>query len=169
MRQLRQKSSVAADLVKGALAGAVATGVMDRLTTVLYEKEGQGTRHREDTARAGRTAYDAAAERAAAMMGKQLNDRQRQRMGQAVHWTLGVGAGVTYALLRHRVPGLRRLGGAKFGTAFWATVDEGLVAALGLTPPPQAFPFQTHARGLIGHLAFGLVTDRTLRILDAVV
>jgi hypothetical protein len=169
MRRLQRRSSMSADLVKGAVAGAVATGVMDKLTAALYQHEGRAARHREDTARQGQTAYDAAAERAAGLVGKRLNDRERQSMGQAVHWALGVAAGVTYALLRRRVPGLRRFGGAKFGTAFWATVDEGLVSALGLTPPPRAFPFQTHARGLIGHLAFGVVTDRTLRILDAVV
>jgi hypothetical protein len=28
---------------------------------------------------------------------------------------------------------------------------------LGLTPGPTAFPCQTHARGLSGHLVFGLV------------
>jgi uncharacterized protein DUF1440 len=168
MSRLRRKRGTATDLLKGAIAGAVATGVMDKVTTTLYEREGKSARQQEDRARHGHTAYDAAAEKAAGLLGKQLSDDDRHRLGNAVHWALGIAAGAAYGVLRHRVPGLRRAGGAKFGTAFWATVDEGLVSALGLTPPPQAFPFQTHARGLVGHLAYGIVADRTLRVLDAV-
>jgi hypothetical protein len=51
---------------------------------------------------------------------------------------------------------------------FWAAIDEGLVPALGLTKGAGAFPWQTHARGLAGHLTFGTVTDGTLRVLDAI-
>ena len=40
--------------------------------------------------------------------------------------------------------------------------------ALGLTPGPNAFPWQAHAPGLVGHLTFGTVTDGTLRLLDRV-
>jgi uncharacterized membrane protein YagU involved in acid resistance len=58
--------------------------------------------------------------------------------------------------------------GTAFGTAFWAFLDEGMVPALGLTPGPTAFPWQAHARGLVGHLTFGTVTDGTLRLLDRV-
>ncbi|MFL5403960.1 MAG: DUF1440 domain-containing protein [Gemmatimonadales bacterium] len=168
MGRLRRRSGTATDLLKGAIAGAVATGVMDKLTTTLYERESQAARQKEDTARHGQTAYDAAAEKAAGLLGKRLNSDDRHRLGNAVHWSLGIAAGAAYGVLRHRIPGLRRAGGAKFGTTFWAAIDEGLVSVLGLTPPPQAFPFQTHARGLVGHLAFGIVADRTLRVLDAV-
>ena len=71
-------------------------------------------------------------------------------------------------MARRRFNSLGRTVGLGFGTAFWALLDEGLVPALGLTPGPLAFPWQTHARGLAGHLTFGTVTDGTLRVLDAV-
>jgi hypothetical protein len=164
----RYRSSTGSDLMKGAIAGAVATGVMDRITNMLYERESKGVRQLEDSLRQGRTAYEAVAEKAAGLLGKQLEEGDRRRLGKAVHWTLGIAAGASYAVLRHRLPALQRAGGAKFGTAFWAAVDEALVSALGLTPPPTSFPFQTHARGLVGHLTFGIVADRTLRVLDAV-
>lgn len=45
-------------------------------------------------------------------------------------------------------------------------MDEGAVYALGLTPGPANFPWQTHARGLAGHLVFGAVTDATLSLLE---
>jgi uncharacterized protein DUF1440 len=163
------RRGIGEDLIKGAIAGAVATWVMGKVTTVLYEREDRWARRREDDARGGKTAYGAAAEKAASMVGHTLDDQGRERLGSAVHWALGVGSGALYAVLRRRFDAVGRAAGAGFGTMFWATVDEGVVPALGLTPGPRAFPWQTHARGLAGHLTFGTVTDGTLRLLDAVV
>ena len=47
-------------------------------------------------------------------------------------------------------------------------IDELLNPVLGLTPGPLAFPWQTHARGLGGHLAFGVATELVLEGLDRV-
>lgn len=56
--------------------------------------------------------------------------------------------------------------GLAFGLAFFLLVDALADTALGLAKPPQAYPWQTHARGLAGHLVFGLVTDTSLDLLD---
>jgi Protein of unknown function (DUF1440) len=165
---MRRKNNVPTDLLKGAIAGAVATWALDRVTTWMYEREPHTAREQEDRARQGRTAYEAAAEKAARLLGRQLNQDERRRFGTAIHWALGIGAGAAYSVVGRRIPAFRRGGGGAFGTTFWAAVDEGLVSLLGLTPPPKAFPWETHARGLSGHLAFGIVADRTLRVLDAV-
>jgi hypothetical protein len=160
--------SIGGDLIKGAIAGAVATWVMGKVTDRLYQRENRWARRREDDARSGKTSYGALAEKAAGAMGATLDDESRERYGVAAHWALGVGAGAVYAVLRRRFNALGRAAGVGFGTMFWAAVDEGVVPALGLTPGPRAFPWQTHARGLAGHLTFGTVTDGTLRLLDAV-
>ena len=160
--------SIGEDLVKGAIAGAVATWVMGKVTDVLYRREDQWARRQEDDARSGKTAYGVLAEKAAGAMGATLDDRNRERYGAAAHWALGIGAGAIYAVLRRRFQAVGRVAGVGFGTMFWAAVDEGVVPALGLTPGPGAFPWQTHARGLAGHLTFGTVADGTLRVLDAV-
>jgi hypothetical protein len=167
-RTARDRDGIGRDLIKGAIAGAVATWVMGKVTTSLYEREDRGARQREDSARGGRTAYGTAAEKAARAVSVPLDDEERERYGAAVHWALGIGSGAVYAIVRRRLAWIGRLAGVGFGTAFWAAVDEGLVPALGLTPGPRAFPWQTHARGLAGHLTFGTVTDGTLRLLDAV-
>jgi hypothetical protein len=164
----RYRSTVTRDLVKGAIAGAVATWVMGKLTTYLYDREDQSARQAEDEARGGKTAYGAAAEKTAGLFGKSLDEKQRERLGSAIHWALGIGTGAGYALLRRRFGGVGKLGGTGFGTAFWALTDQGLVSLLGLTPAPARFPWQTHARGLAGHLTFGTVTDATLRALERV-
>ena len=165
---MRRKSTVARNALKGAVAGAVATWVLDLVTTYMYEHEGRPEREREDLVRAGRSAYESAAERVARVVGRELSKEERQRLGMAIHWLLGIGAGVAYAVYGRKVPSFRRAGGGGFGTAFWAAVDEGMVSLLGLTPPPKAFPWQTHARGLAGHLAYGVAAEQTLRVLDAV-
>jgi hypothetical protein len=165
---MRRRTSTGKDLLKGAIAGAVATWIMDRVTTYMYQRENKPARQKEDGARHGRTAYEVAAEKAARALGRELNDEGRRRLGSAIHWALGIGAGAAYGAFGRRVPAFRRAGGSAFGTTFWATVDEGLVSLLGLTPPPNAFPWETHARGLAGHVTYGIVADRTLRVLDAV-
>jgi hypothetical protein len=167
-RRTRARHGVGRDLLKGAIAGAVATYVMGRVTDYMYQHEDREARWAEDEARGGRTAYEAAAEKAAAAAGTSLAPRRRQELGSAMHWALGIGAGATYAVLRRRVQVLGSAAGTAFGTAFWAFLDEGLVPALGLTPGPGAFPWQAHARGFVGHLTFGTVTDGTLRLLDRV-
>ena len=160
--------TIGEDLVKGAIAGAVATYVMGRITTVMYDREDRRARKQEDEARGGGTSYGTAAEKGAELVGRRLTSKEREQAGSAIHWALGIGAGAGYAVVRRRLAFLGSTVGTAFGTAFWAFVDEGVVPALGLTPGPLAFPWQAHARGLVGHLTFGTVTDGTLRVLDRV-
>lgn len=167
-RRVRTRGGIGRDLVKGAVAGAVATFVMGKVTGYMYEHEDRGVRREEDEARGGRSSYEVAAEKAAAAAGTSLDPRQRARAGSAIHWALGMGAGAAYAVMRRRFQVFGSAAGTAFGTGFWAFMDEGLVPALGLTPGATSFPWQTHARGLVGHLTFGTVTDGTLRLLDRI-
>ncbi len=160
---------IARDMILGALAGAAATWVMGRVTSYLYERESREAREREDEAREGKTAYGVAAEKAARLAGKELSKDERQKYGSAIHCGLGVGAGALYGAIRGRVPGADWGNGLAFGTAFWLLIDEGANTLLGLTPPPQEFPWQAHARGTIGHLVYGLVTESIFKIADGVV
>ena len=167
-RRVGRRGGVGSDLIKGAIAGAVATFVMGKVTNYMYDREDPEAREVEDAARGGRSSYETAAEKAADAAGRSLDRTEREQAGNAIHWALGIGAGAAYALFRRQVQGFGATAGTAFGTAFWAFIDEGLVPALGLTPGPTAFPWQTHARGLVGHLTFGTVTDGTLRLLDRV-
>jgi uncharacterized membrane protein YagU involved in acid resistance len=38
-------------------------------------------------------------------------------------------------------------------------MDEAALTLMGLTPPPKNFPWQTHARGLAGHLVLGATIE----------
>jgi hypothetical protein len=162
--QSRQKNrhSVVADLIQGAVAGAVATWVMGKATAFLYDHEREVVRKREDDVRGQKVSYVVAAERAAHLAGIELSAEQSARYGIAIHWALGIGVGALYGLLRDRIPQAGLARGLAFGTAFWLLVDEGANYALGLTPEPTKYPWQTHARGLAGHFVYGTVADAAL-------
>ncbi len=161
----------ALDVTLGALAGAAATWIMGKATTYLYENENESARQREDQARGGKSAYETAAEKATGLAGKELSEDARKKIGSGIHWAIGTGSGALYALLRRRLTAGKGLGtelaaGALFGTAVWLLLDEAGNTALGLTPGPAAFPWQTHARGLAGHLVLGLATEGVLHAAD---
>lgn len=161
--------NVLADVARGALAGAAATWVMGQVTSYLYERENEQARQMEDDARGGKTAYGVAAEKAAGALGRELSKDERKQLGSAIHWALGAGAGAVYGAARGRFPGADAAGGLLFGLAFWLVIDEGANVALGLTPGLTEFPWQAHARGLAGHLVFGVATEATLALADQVV
>ncbi|CAN5716606.1 hypothetical protein BH23GEM5_BH23GEM5_23920 [soil metagenome] len=79
---------------------------------------------------------------------------------------MGIGAGVLYSVLRRRIPAARAGHGLAYGAAFSLVMDEGLTPMLGFVPGPGALPWQTHARGFIGHLVFGVVSEATMQWLD---
>lgn len=161
-----QKQPLWVDAIDGAIAGVIATWLMNRVTTALYQREGKAAKQREDTARNGKTAYGVAAEKVAGLAGKQLSDDQRSRYGQSIHWALGGGAGALYGVLRPRVNAVSLGKGLLFGATFFLLMDEVATPALGLTPWAPAFPWQTHARGLAGHLTFGTTANATLAMIQ---
>lgn len=164
----RPRRPLSVDVLLGAAAGAGATWLMDQTTTALYDRQSKASRKQEEKARGGKTAYEIAAEKGAELAGREISKGQRKQLGAAIHWTIGVGSGAIYGLLRNRV---RRLGigsGVAFGLAFALLVDEAALTALGISPPPNAFPWQTHARSLAGHLVLGAVLDATFDVADLV-
>ena len=160
---MRTRVGWAEGAFEGAFAGAVATWLMSKATTLMYQKESQQARREEDAARGGKTAYGIAAEKVAQAAGTTLSEPQRQRAGTGLHWLLGIGTAAAYGAVRQLWPRAAAGRGLLFGAAVWLVTDEIAVTALGLTPPPQDFPWQTHARALAGHLVFGGATEAALR------
>lgn len=155
-------------LLKGAVAGAAATWLMNQVTTWIYELEGDEVKKRENDARGDQTAYASAAHELSRLSGLELSREQEATAGTAIHWATGIMAGLKYAMLRRYWPAITAGRGVPYGLAFYLVMDEGLNPLLGLTPGPAAFPWQTHARGAAGHVAFGAVNEGVLRALDAV-
>ncbi|MBW3563634.1 MAG: DUF1440 domain-containing protein [Acidobacteria bacterium] len=164
-RRIRERS-LATDLLVGTAAGVAATWVMDWVTTIMYEREPQQAKDRENAARGDQMAYETAAEKAAELLGHELSEEQRKTLGAGIHWTLGVSAGTVYGLARNQVPAAGLGSGLAYGALFWLAMDEAALTLLGLTPPPPEFPWQTHMRGLVGHLVFGVVVEAAFAIAD---
>lgn len=162
------RRSLPTDLLLGALAGTAATWLMDQATNALYEREPREIKKRENEARGNKNAYEIAAEKAAELAGVDLSKKQRKKAGEVIHWSLGIGAGVMYGALRNQIPALGLGSGLAYGVLFWLAMDEGAVTALGLTPPPNTFPWQTHARGLAGHLVLGAAIESVFDLADAI-
>ena len=163
---MRNGETLLADLALGAAAGVAATWAMGRVTTFMYEREDEQARQREDAVRSGTTADEAITEKLVGSLGLPLPEPTRRKLGHGMRWAIGAGAGAVYGVLRRRVPRVDAGQGLAFGAAMFAGLDEGAGTALGVVPPPTAFPWQAHARGLAGHLVYGVVTDTLLDAAD---
>jgi hypothetical protein len=155
-------------LIRGAIAGSVATWVMDLVTTSLYEAQPKEVTAREQAALPnGKSSVENLVDRIEALSGMQPGDRQRALLAQGIHYSLGAVPGALYVTMRRRVPLIGAGGGLLYGAALFLINDEWLNWRLGLAGPPQAYPPQTHFRGLVGHLVLGAVTDSVADLLGA--
>jgi hypothetical protein len=151
---------------RGALAGAAATWLMDLVTTGLLEGQSEEATRREEDARPnGKSAVDNLVDRFEAAYGLSLSGSQRSVAAQAIHYGLGIVPGAFYAALRHRVPLVGAGRGILFGLLLWAVNDEYLNTTLGLAAPFEAYPPETHWRGLVGHAVLGAATDTGVDLL----
>lgn len=157
-----------AEVAKGAIAGAVGTWAMDRVTWYMWDREDPPALAREeDEARPEELdPAHVAANRAARAAGTSLEPRQPHPAGVAVHYGIGVMPAMLYAPLRSRVPALGAARGLLYGLGLFLAMDEGVAPALGLAGGPAEYPWQAHMRGLVGHLVLGAATHATLELLD---
>ncbi len=142
---------------------------MDQVTWGMYLREDPEARRREEEARVeGKDTAHVAAAKMAGMIGLKLAPAQPHPAGIAVHYALGVVPGALYSALRHRVRGLDAGRGLMYGLGLTIVNDEILAPVLGLASGPTQYPWQAHARGLVGHLVLGAATDTVLDVLDRV-
>lgn len=142
------------DAVLVVVAGYAAAKVMGKATTLMYERQTDAAKKQEADVSYG-VAYNVAAKKTAALVGKELSQDQASRAGMAIHYALAFGWVPVYMVLRRRL-GMRAFGaGAAAGLSMALTVDEIGNPLLGFTPGPQKYPLVTHLRGVAGHLVYG--------------
>jgi hypothetical protein len=147
------KRSPTNEVLLGIGAGYLASKLMDRVTTAHQERQSEASRRREEQLQ-DVPAYVKAAEKLAEVRGLDIDQERAEQLGLRLHRGLGLSGGVTAGLLVSR--GMSPLGaGILTGLGLWLLVDEGANVLFGLTPPPTAYPRETHVRGLVGHLAYG--------------
>ncbi len=148
---------------RGALAGAIGTWVMDRVTSAMYERESAEDRAQEEAAWPnGKPSVPNLVDLGLRITGVPVSPEVRPGLEQATHYLLGIGPGVLYAVLRHRLPMLGAGRGLAYGLLLFAVNDELINTAMGLSGPPDAYPMAAHLRGLVGHVALGVTTDLAL-------
>ena len=148
-------------LVGGLVGGLVASAAMTGSQLILARaaEAAGGDTDREPT---GQTMADVVSK---AATGDPVPDGARDAAGKAVHFATGAGLGALYTLAARWLPEVRAGYGTAYGAAVSAVLDEGLVAALGLAPPPGEVPLADHAEGLAAHVVFGLALEATVRVL----
>lgn len=151
----------------GAAAGAAGVFALDRLDWFLWNRMPEDDRARTRAARpGGEPPAEALVTVAADATGTQLSSSAHAAASQAVHYGLGIGPGIGYALLRDRLPGSGPVRGAGFGFALFLLQDEALNSVTGLGGKPGDYPRQDHARGLAAHVLYGVVTDLALTAME---
>ena len=146
-------------LLVGAAAGYLAGKVMDQATTWFYGRQSEASKQREQELLPS-GAPVAAARKLAGLLGAEPTDDQAGTIALAMHQSLGQGYGVAAAALTRRgVPPMAA--GVASGMAGFLLMDE-LVNSLFFTPPPQAYPVESHLRGIVGHLTLGVVIGALL-------
>lgn len=97
---------------------------------------------------------------------RQLNRREKEEAGTAVHYAFGITSGAFYGVAAELAPPVTIGAGLPFGVVFWLLADEIVTPALGLKKKPTDYPPSIHAYSLASHLVYALTAEtvrRTLR------
>ncbi|GHA87620.1 DUF1440 domain-containing protein [Cognatilysobacter bugurensis] len=156
-----------ANLAIGALAGAAAVWVMDRVDNFNFRHEDAAARLRTQAVRPdGQPPAQVMVKQVAELTGHSLSRERINRIGQGAHYMIGVGPAMLYAALGSKFPAITRGRGAAFGLGMFLLQDELMNPLMGWSAKPGAYPWQAHARGLVGHLVYGMTADAVVRTLQ---
>jgi uncharacterized membrane protein YagU involved in acid resistance len=86
-------------------------------------------------------------------------DREKQVLGQVLHYTVGTATGALYGALAAVLPAVTSAKGVPFGLAVWLLADELAVPALGLSQPPTQQAGTIHVYALTAHGVYGFTTE----------
>jgi uncharacterized membrane protein YagU involved in acid resistance len=154
------------DALRGALAGAAATWLMDQVTTGLYEAQPPEVTKLEAAGRPnGKSSVANLVDRVESAAGFTVAARRRPAIEFAIHYALGIVPGAIYGVVRRYLPFARLGRGLAFGLALFAVNDEFMNTKLGLAGPVNAYPPETHLRGLAGHAVLGVGTETGIQLL----
>ncbi|MFN2591966.1 MAG: hypothetical protein ABR532_03920 [Candidatus Dormibacteria bacterium] len=150
-------------LVRGALAGAIGTAIMDL---------GWFLKHRAQGGQEGLLSFQFGGPSlweevpAPAQVGKRLYEGFRQRplderwartTNNVMHWGYGMGWGALFGVIAGSVRVPRLLGGSAFGTAVWGS-SYVLMPIAGLYKPIWTYRPAELAPDLAAHIAYGVGT-----------
>ncbi len=158
---------VGRDILAGAIAGAAAIWVADKLDQAIYRAGGpEGARKTEAARPGGVDPAHVLAKRAADAVGVDVGDPKNNPAGHTIHYGIAAGMGALYGFLRGMAPGVSTGRGALFGIATFILQDEFGNTVMGTAGNPLNYPVRDHARGAAAHTLFGIVTDLGTRLIS---
>ena len=146
--------NVVSGAAAGVIGGYVGTRVMNPVTTKLQELAPEADKEREKAVSPG-SPYKIGVQKAADLAGVKLDEKQVEQAASALPYTVGIGGGLLYVILRRGLRMNPLLAALVSAMALFVVVDEGLTPSLGLSAPNLEYPLSTHLRGFLGHLAYG--------------
>jgi len=139
---------------------------MDQVTTGLYEAQPPEVTKLEAAGRPnGKSSVANLVDRVESATGFTVPAPGRPTVENVIHYALGVVPGAVYGVVRRYLPFARLGRGLAFGLALFAINDEYLNTKLGLAGRMDAYPPETHLRGLAGHAVLGVGTETGIQLL----
>jgi len=153
------------DALRGAIAGAAATWLMDLVTTGIVAIQSPQVTKREEAAQPnGKSSVANLIDRVVAETGISVPSARRPMVEYAIHYALGVLPGAVYGVVRRYLPFVRMGRGLVYGIVLFVVNDEYINTKLGLAGPMEAYPPETHVRGLAGHAVLGVATETGIQL-----
>lgn len=154
-------------LLRGALAGLVAgvaaSFVMDQFQAAVTALSSSGSSSGDDGAQQEPATQRAAGGIAKAVTGGDLPPADKPLAGQAMHYALGIGLGVAYAVAAEFRPSVTTGFGAAFGVCTATLLDEGAVPAFKLGQAPWQAGLTSNLYAYASHLVFGGTSELVRR------
>lgn len=153
--------------IMGAAAGAVGTWALDRADWAMWNHESADARRQTTAVRPfGEPPAHVLVRKAERRLGLNPTPEQHEIAGLLTHYAIGIGPAIAYSLLRNELPVKGPARGLLYGLTLFLLQDEVLNTATGLGAKPQDYPWQAHARGLVAHLVYGVVTELALDFIE---
>jgi len=168
---MRRKRPIAA-LVEGLIAGAIGAGVQSlffRATASLTPAPPKDAFDPPEAEQADESAQETVGRRLVEDLAQRgpLDEQEKARLGNAIHYGYGAAWGGLYGLLRASYPRLWRPSGvAAFSVGVWLLSDNVILPLFKLAAWPHRYPLRSHAYALAAHLAYGAGVAGALAVED---
>ncbi len=150
-------TNLSRDLLAGAAAGALGGAALLGLSMTLYDLAKPQDIEREQAIEP-RDPFIVLAQKMQKATGKEMTEHEEKVFEQGVANGLSAVMGAAYALTARQWKLGWLAGGVAFGALFWLVEDEGIGPMMGLAGDNTKYPLEAHLRGLLSHIAFGVVT-----------
>lgn len=102
-----------------------------------------------------------------ARTGEQPDAEERTRAAAPLHWVMGIGSAVAYAVLSDRVPAVRAGLGAPAGLALFAATHGSTLPAAGVQAPVRDLPRSWWVWEAGSHAAYAVALELLLKVARA--